>query len=94
MALILSWFVSVMVAPLYGYKIIKVKVKRNDKGEIDPYQNKFYKAFRKILYMCLTHRKKVLLGTVVIFGVSIYCLSFVKQEFFYFWCVYILFELR
>ncbi|WP_346683890.1 efflux RND transporter permease subunit [Megamonas hypermegale] len=82
MALILSWFVSVMVAPLYGYKIIKVKVKRNDKGEIDPYQNKFYKAFRKILYMCLTHRKKVLLGTVVIFGVSIYCLSFVKQEFF------------
>ena len=82
MALILSWIVSVMVAPLYGYKIIKVKVKRNSEGRIDPYQSKFYQVFRNILRFCLTHRKKVLTGTIIVFISSIYCLGFVKQEFF------------
>ena len=46
-----------MVAPLYGYKIIKVKVKKDEKGNIDPYQSKFYTFFRKILCYCLTHKK-------------------------------------
>lgn len=82
MALILSWFVSVMVAPLYGYKIIKVKIKRDNDGKINPYQSRFYQIFRKILHLCLTHRWKVLAGTVSVFIVSLYCMSFVKQEFF------------
>ena len=82
MALILSWFVSVMVAPLYGYKIIKVKIKRDNDGKINPYQSRFYQVFRKILHLCLTHRWKVLAGTVGVFIVSLYCMSFVKQEFF------------
>lgn len=82
MALILSWIVSVMVAPLYGYKIIKVKIKRNDEGKIDPYQSKFYKKFRSVLEFCLTHRKKVLLVTVIVFAFSMFCMKFVSQEFF------------
>ena len=82
MALILSWIVSVMVAPLYGYEIIKVKIKRNDEGKIDPYQSKFYTFFRKILVQCLTHRKIVLLSTVVVFAISIFCMKFISQEFF------------
>ncbi len=82
MALILSWFVSVMVAPLYGYKLIKVKVKKDSTGKIDPYQSKFYQFFRRILNYCLTHRKSVLSGTVVLFAVSLYALTFVQNEFF------------
>ncbi len=82
MALILSWIVSVMVAPLYGYKMIKVKIKRDADGKIDPYQSRFYQLFRKILVFCLTHRKKVLAATVAVFAVSIFCLRFVSQEFF------------
>ena len=81
-ALILSWIVSVMVAPLYGYKIIKVKVKKDEKGNVDPYQSKFYTFFRKILCYCLTHKKIILSSTVVIFAISIYCMKFISQEFF------------
>lgn len=81
-ALILSWIVSVMVAPLYGYKIIKVKVKKDDKGNIDPYQSKFYTFFRKILCYCLTHKKIILSSTVIVFAISIYCMKFISQEFF------------
>lgn len=81
-ALILSWIVSVMVAPLYGYKIIKVKVKKDEKGNIDPYQSKFYTFFRKILCYCLTHKKIILSSTVIVFAISIYCMKFISQEFF------------
>ena len=81
-ALILSWIVSVMVAPLYGYKIIKVKVKKNSDGKIDPYQSKFYRWFRKILNYCLTHKKLVLSATAVIFCLALFCMKFISQEFF------------
>lgn len=81
-ALILSWIVSVMVAPLYGYKIIKVKVKTNDEGKIDPYQSKFYTIFRRVLTYCLLHKKIVLSTTFVVFALSIFCMKFVSQEFF------------
>lgn len=81
-ALILSWIVSVMVAPLYGYKIIKVKVKKDEKGNVDPYQSKFYTFFRKILCYCLTHKKIILSSTVIVFAISIYCMKFISQEFF------------
>lgn len=81
-ALILSWVVSVMVAPLYGYKLIKVKIKRDADGRIDPYQSRFYQLFRKILVFCLTHRRTILAATVAVFAVSIFCLRFISQEFF------------
>ena len=77
-ALILSWIVSVMVAPLYGYHIIKVK---NSAGK-NPYDSKFYKIFRAVLKQFLTHKKIVLTSTVIIFAISIWAMQFVKKEFF------------
>lgn len=80
-SLLISWVVSVMVAPLLGYHLIKVKV--HDKTqENDIYNSKFYQMFRKILTWCLRHRKLVLIGTVVCFFVSIFMMKFIKQEFF------------
>ena len=58
------------------------KVKKDEKGNIDPYQSKFYTFFRKILCYCLTHKKIILSSTVVIFAISIYCMKFISQEFF------------
>lgn len=81
-ALLISWVVSVMVAPLFGYKLIKVKVHKKEDGKIDPYQSKFYKIFKKILIWCLDHRKLILGATVVIFCISVYMMQFIKQEFF------------
>ena len=81
-ALILSWIVSVMVAPLYGYKLIKVKIHKDEAGKIDPYQSRFYVLFRKVLVFCLKHRAAVLSATAVCFMLSVFLLKFVKQEFF------------
>ena len=82
LALVLSWIVSVMAAPLFGTYLIRVKVQRDAKGEIDPYQSKFYKWFRQVLEFCLLHRKMVLAGTALAFALSLYALTFVKEEFF------------
>ena len=81
-ALLISWVVSVMVAPLYGYSLIKVKVERDAEGKIDPYQSKFYVFFRKILTWFLEHRKLVLCTTVAVFALSLFMMKFIKQEFF------------
>jgi multidrug efflux pump len=82
MALLVSWIVSVMVAPLYGYHLIKVEVKRDGEGEAVQYQNKFYDIFRRVLGWFLCHKKLVLLGTVALFVLSLYTMKFVRQEFF------------
>lgn len=79
-SLLISWLVSVMVAPLLGYKLIKVKPA--GQHEADIYQSKFYQLFRRVLVWCLEHRKTVLIGTLVSFAASILLLGFVKQEFF------------
>lgn len=82
LALLLSWIVSVMAAPLFGSYLIRVKVQKDERGEIDPYQSKFYKIFRQVLESCLLHRKLVLLTTAVAFVLSLWGLTHVKEEFF------------
>ena len=77
-SLILSWIVSVMVAPIFGYHIIKVE----KKSDSDPYQSRFYKIFRRVLEIFLSHKKIVLSATVGIFALSIFSFQFVSQEFF------------
>ena len=79
MALVISWIVSVMVAPLFGYYLIKPAVNPN-KGEM--YQSRFYVAFRQLLNWFLGHRKIVLTSTVVLFALSIASIGMIKQEFF------------
>ena len=81
-ALLISWLVSVMVAPLFGYHLIRVEVKKDDEGKIDPYQSKFYTLFRQVLVWFLDHRKLVLVATAALFVVSAGMMKFIKQEFF------------
>ena len=75
-ALILSWVVSVMVAPLFGTYIIKV-----DKVA-ELYQSRFYKTFRRVLEICLQNKILVLSGTIVSFGLTILASNWVQLEFF------------
>ncbi len=82
MALVLSWIVSVMVAPLFGTYLIKVKVEKNEDGEAALYDNKFYDFFRKLLSWFLNHRRIVLVGTLALFIVSAFGMKLIKQEFF------------
>ena len=79
MALIISWIVSVMIAPLFGYYLIKPTAKA-DEGEM--YQSRFYLAFRGLLNWFLEHRKIVLATTAGLFVLSIAMMGMIKQEFF------------
>ena len=79
MALVISWIVSVMIAPLFGYYLIKPAAKA-DEGEM--YQSRFYLAFRGLLNWFLEHRKIVLATTAVLFALSIAMMGMIKQEFF------------
>lgn len=79
MALVISWIVSVMIAPLFGYYLIKPAAKA-DEGEM--YQSSFYMAFRGLLNWFLEHRKIVLATTAGLFALSIAMMGMIKQEFF------------
>lgn len=79
-ALLISWIVSVMVAPLVGYKLIKPKHVATLGHNI--HDTKFYRLFRQILTWCLHHGKFVLSATVACFIGAIFLLGFVKQDFF------------
>jgi multidrug efflux pump len=79
-ALLISWLVSVLVTPLLGYKLIKVKQAGDVKHDI--YDTKFYRFFRCLLTWCLCRRKLVLGITAICFLSSVFLLKFVKQEFF------------
>ncbi|MBQ3451020.1 MAG: efflux RND transporter permease subunit, partial [Selenomonadaceae bacterium] len=77
-ALILSWIVSVMVAPLFGTYIIKV----DKKSEDELYNSRFYKIFRRTLEIFLDNKILVLSGTICAFAATIFAASWVQMEFF------------
>ncbi|CUH95759.1 putative membrane protein [Propionispora sp. 2/2-37] len=79
-ALLLSWIVSVIVAPLLGFKLIKPKHMAGQ-GH-NSYDSRFYRIFRQTLTWCLNHRKLVISATVLSFVASLFLLTLVKQEFF------------
>ncbi|WP_315444170.1 efflux RND transporter permease subunit [uncultured Selenomonas sp.] len=79
-SLVLSWIVSVMVAPLFGYYLIRVK--KSEDGAHDPYNSPFYRFFRRVLTLFLAHRTAVLIGTVLIFVLSLAAFPHIKQTFF------------
>ncbi len=77
-ALILSWVVSVMVAPLFGTYIIKVE----KKSENELYDSRFYRLFRRVLEIFLRNKILVLSGTIFAFAATLFASEFVQQEFF------------
>ena len=81
-ALLLSWIVSVMVAPLLGYHIIRIEPKRDEKGEALLHQGRFYRVFRRVLEAFLAHRRLVLGVTALVFAASIALLGACRQDFF------------
>jgi multidrug efflux pump subunit AcrB len=83
-SLMISWIVAGTVTPLLGYQFIKVKPIESKEGEPEKsvYDSKFYNKFKKILILFLTHRKKVLIVTLICFIGSCALLGHVKKEFF------------
>ena len=75
--LLLSWFVSATLAPVLGYEWIHPTVIKEESFDSD-----FYKGFRRLLHWSIGHRWAVVVLTLVTFCISIFCLRFVKQDFF------------
>ncbi|MBQ4494672.1 MAG: efflux RND transporter permease subunit, partial [Selenomonadaceae bacterium] len=77
-ALVLSWIVSVMVAPLFGTYIIKTE----KKSDTELYASRFYKIFRRVLETFLRNKILVLSGTIGAFAATIFVAGLVQQDFF------------
>ena len=80
LALVLSWFASVIVTPLLGYHLIKTNP--NHHADNDVYDSKFYRMFRSTLTWCLHRRRLVLYLTLGCFIGSIFLFQLIRQEFF------------
>lgn len=79
-SLLISWIVSVLVTPLLGSLLLKVRSGTHSEKHL--YDTRFYRVFRNLLTWCLYHRKIVLVVTAASFIGSLFLLQLVKQEFF------------
>ena len=88
MALILSWFASVLVSPVLGYKIIENKAEKPESEWtrrdhiMHRLKTVFYARFESLLHWALGHHKAVLLLTLGAFILSLLSFPLIKQEFF------------
>ena len=76
-ALIASWFVAVLFAPLLGVWILKrpKKVHSDEPGRM-------MRAFRSFLGLAMRARWVTVLLTLTLFGTALYCMRLVPQQFF------------
>jgi multidrug efflux pump len=80
-ALIVSWFVAVLVTPYLGFKLLP-DFKPKPGEDTDVYQRPFYRWFRKRVSWCLDHRLPVIGLTVVLFVLSLGLFKLIPQQFF------------
>ncbi|BBH43730.1 efflux RND transporter permease subunit [Pseudomonas sp. KU43P] len=77
-ALIVSWVVAVFFAPVLGVHILKAdKLKAH---EAEP--GRVGRAFEGGLLWCMRNRWLTIIGTVVLFVLSLVCMRFVQNQFF------------
>ncbi|NIF25681.1 efflux RND transporter permease subunit [Pantoea sp. Tr-811] len=77
-ALMVSWVVAVFFAPVLGVHILdskKMKAHDAEPGRIGC-------GFEHGLLWCMRHRWLTVVGTVVLFALSVFCMRFVQNQFF------------
>lgn len=78
-ALIVSWLVAVLFAPLLGVVILPRSLPR---AAPDDRLGVVARVFRVALVWCLRHRASVITATLVLFALSVYGGTLIKQQFF------------
>ncbi|MGH8439481.1 MAG: efflux RND transporter permease subunit [Pseudomonas sp.] len=76
-ALLVSWVVAVVFAPVLGVHILNVKVKAHDEET-----GRVGKAFEHSLLWCMRHRWLTIVGTILLFVLALFCMRFVQNQFF------------
>ncbi|MDF0729421.1 efflux RND transporter permease subunit [Pseudomonas entomophila] len=77
-ALLVSWVVAVFFAPVLGVHILdsgKLKAHEAEPGRVG-------RAFEGGLLWCMRHRWLTIIGTVVLFALSLFSMRFVQNQFF------------
>lgn len=84
-ALLVSWVVAVFFTPYLGYRLLdpeQLQAKARAHGH-DIYDTPFYRRFRALVTWCVTHRRRVLLGTLGAFLVALVAFgTLVQKQFF------------
>ena len=79
-ALLASWIVAVLFAPVIGVTILPRTMKRHGDGHAAP--GRFMRLFRAALIFCMRARWLVIAVTVGLFAASLYGYGFIQQQFF------------
>ena len=76
-AMLVSWVVAVLFAPVIGVHILSKNVKphSDEPGRIG-------KAFNSALVGCMRHRWLTIIGTILLFALALFCMRFVQNQFF------------
>jgi multidrug efflux pump len=82
MALLFSWIVAVMFAPLIGVKVLRPPDPKKQHSGHGGEPGRLMRAFRGSLRLAMRARYLVIILTVALFGLSVFGLRFVQQQFF------------
>lgn len=80
-SLSLSWVSAVTITPWLSYKFFS-PVSGEKGSNSDPYQGIFFSTYKRLLELALLFRWPVIIGTIVLFVVSLYGFGKVDQSFF------------
>ena len=82
-ALIVSWFVSVIFVPYLGFLILKKpEILTAKESEHESYNTVFYKRFKKVIAWCIDHHRKAIAAAITSFVLGVIGMGYVQQQFF------------
>ncbi|MEF3073832.1 efflux RND transporter permease subunit [Methylobacter sp. Wu1] len=79
-SLLLSWIGAVVFTPYLGFLLLRVQP--HSAHEHDLFDTPFYNRLRYWVAWCVEHCKKVVIATVVLFGIGVATLTQVPEQFF------------
>ncbi|CAN5469706.1 triclosan efflux RND transporter permease subunit TriC [soil metagenome] len=77
-ALVASWFVAVIFAPVIGLSVLPARLKAHKATG----PGRFMRAFGRLLSFSMQHRWLTIAASLIAFGISAYGMGFVQQQFF------------
>ena len=81
-SLSLSWVTAMTITPLLGIWFLKPPKPSEVGEEKDPYDNAFYRTYKRFLALCIRFRWVTVAAVLIIFGVSLYGFQFTGKTFF------------
>jgi len=77
-AMLVSWVVAVLFAPVIGVHILSDKIKKHDQKP----PGRIARAFNGSMFWAMRHRWLAIGITIALFAVSLFCMRFVQNQFF------------